>query len=84
MVGSLGSQGNTLKASVMSGAVERVIYSGSSPCGNCTTMKMGLISPVAAAWTPAELNALTARVGFGSAATPQPYFSALMLEYATL
>ena len=82
MMGSLSSQGNTMKTSVFDGTTERVVYSGGSPCGACTQPKNALITPAAAAWTQSALNGLVMRTGYASAASPQPYWSVLMLEYA--
>ena len=81
-MGSLGSQGNTFKSSIFDGATERVIYSGGSPCGNCTLPKNAVVPAASAPWTQSAVNGLIARIGYGTAASPQPYWSALMLEYA--
>jgi hypothetical protein len=81
-LGSLSSQGNTLKSSVFDGSTERVVYSGGSPCGACTQPKNVLVAPAASAWTQAAVNGLVMRNGYASANTPQAFWSALMLEYA--
>jgi hypothetical protein len=81
-MGSLGSQGNTMKSSVFDGATERVIYSGGSPCGSCTQPKNALIAPAVAPWSQSAVNGLVVRTGYASADSPQPYWGVLMLEYA--
>jgi hypothetical protein len=81
-MGDLGSQGNTFKTSIFDGSTERLIYSGGSPCGNCTQPMNVLVTPAGLSWTASTLNGLVARIGYATAASPPAYWGQLMLEYA--
>ena len=64
------------------GATERVIFSGDM---SQVTLRYAstIVPPPAGTWTAGAVNALTARIGFSTDVTPNPYWDALMLEVAT-
>ena len=69
-----GSQGGNLKSTIFDGPTERVIYSGGSPCGNCTQPMNALIPPTGGQWTQSALNGLLLRIGYGDSPDPIPYW----------
>ena len=70
------------KASLFDGATERVVFSGDM---SQTTLQYAsvMVAPAAGSWTASAVNGLTARVGYSSDVTPNPYWDAVMLEVAT-
>jgi hypothetical protein len=79
------AQGTALdngRATVFDGTTERVIFSGDM---SQTTLQYAstIIPPPSGSWTASAVSALTARIGYSSDVTPNPYWDALMLEVAT-
>ncbi len=70
------------KTSFFDGATERIVYSGDMS-QTAIQYASAIITPAAAAWTPAAVNGLRARVGYSGDVTPNPYWAALLLEVAT-
>ncbi|MEO8437108.1 MAG: hypothetical protein ABI562_01525 [Chloroflexota bacterium] len=77
-----GTAGSTGKASIFSGGTERIIYNGSMSVTSLA-YAAAIAAPVASTWTRTAVNALTARIGYSSDVTPNPYWDSLMLEVAT-
>jgi hypothetical protein len=78
---SASSSTNNGKTSVFDGATERVIYSGDM--SEAGLAYRSAIVPRAGGWTQAAVNGLTARIGFSTDVSPNPYWDALLLEVAT-
>jgi hypothetical protein len=72
---------NTGKTSIFAGGTESVVYSGDMS-ETTNTYQSAIVTPAAAPWTQAAVNALVTRVGYASDANPDPYWDALMLELA--
>lgn len=68
------------KASIFSGAVESVVYSGDMS-GTTLRYRRAVVSPAGGAWTASLVSALVARVGYSTDVNPNPYWDALLLEY---
>jgi hypothetical protein len=70
---------NTGKTSIFDGATESIVFSGDM---SNTAIQYGsaIVTPAAAPWTQAAVNALVTRVGYASDANPDPYWDALVLE----
>jgi hypothetical protein len=67
---------------IRSDATEITIFSGDMS-ETALHYKNILITRPGGGWTQSEVNALYARMGFSSDATPDPWWSALMLQYAS-
>jgi hypothetical protein len=76
------SQANNGKTVIADGAVERTVYSGGMT-GTIANMqgREAAIPPNGTTWTPATLNALKARIGYSTDASPTPMWHSLSLEY---
>ena len=79
----IASQVNVMKTSVFSGTTERVVHSGDSVGTNVTSQKTVPITPATLPWSPSELNGLVFRIGYSTDTSPQPYWDALLIEYAS-
>jgi hypothetical protein len=72
---------NTGKTSIFAGGTESVVFSGDMS-ETTTTYQSAIVTPAAAPWTQASVNALVTRLGYAGDANPDPYWDALMLELA--
>jgi hypothetical protein len=72
--------GNSAKTSVFESGTERVVFSGSM-ASTTLVYKSAIIAVTSGTWTQAKVNALTARIGYASSITGQPYWDDLMVEY---
>jgi len=75
--GTSASNGATV---LRDGSVDRTVYGGPM---NTTSLRYAstIIPPAGGQWTRAELNALTARIGYSTNVGSQPYWHGLMLQY---
>lgn len=75
------NQANNGKTVIVDGGVERTVHSGSMS-GTISNMQgREAAIPSASTWSPATLNALKARIGYSTDASPNPRWHALALEY---
>jgi signal peptidase I len=76
---------NAARTSVMVGGAERVVRSGTHVPSTPPPMHYSqvVVTPPTGTWTPATLNATTARIGFATDVDPQPRWNGLLLQYDT-
>lgn len=72
---------NNGKGSIFAGSTESIVVSGDFG-GTSIQYGSAIVTPAAAAWTQAAVNALSARFGYSTDANPDPYLDALVLELA--
>lgn len=73
---------NNGKTSFVDGALESPIFSGDM--SEATIFyKSAIVGPAAGSWTTGAVNGLTARIGYSTDVTPNPYWDGVLLEVAT-
>lgn len=75
------SSANRASSTIVDGATERVIFTGDM--SETGLFYRSAIIPPTGSWTRAAVNALRARVGYGTDVSPAPAWDALLLEVAT-
>jgi hypothetical protein len=73
--------GNTGKGSIFAGSTESILVSGDFG-GTSIQYGSAIVTPAAAPWTQAAVNAVVARFGYSTDANPDPYLDSLVLELA--
>jgi hypothetical protein len=77
--GAAANNGTTL---IREGTTDRTVYAGAmTASGTAGRTEAAMIAPTAMPWTQTTLNGAVARIGYSNDATPNPRWTALMLEY---
>ena len=77
---SAGNPSNNGRTSIYTDTTERVVYSGDMS-ETSLSYRTATIAPSGASWTQAQVDALTARIGYSTDVNPVPQWESLMLVY---
>lgn len=79
--GPSSNQANNVKLSAFDGAAESVIRQGNMAANNTVSRNYAApVAPAAASWTPAAVNGLVLRYGYGADIVPAQYLDSVLVE----